>query len=151
MATHTKRDSGTGELTSGERSALAIGAVTVLLLVAFISKILYRRQQKKQHTIEEAATDNTLVDKPQLHSDCIPKATAGELDAGMSHELMSGGLVDATNVPMSELEAGSRRISTVIELGEIKIASMNELEGQDSMAQGQSSSKPEQPKYELPG
>lgn len=60
----------------------SISGAAVLVLVALL--LFYRR--RRRHTTRKPPSDG-YTDKPQLHSDCVPRAPPDELDAGMRHEL----------------------------------------------------------------
>lgn len=61
----------------------SISGVAILVLVAFL---LFRRRRRRRNAMRNPTSDG-YTDKPQLHSDCVPRAPPDELDAGMRHEL----------------------------------------------------------------
>lgn len=61
----------------------SISGVTILVLVAFL---LFCRRRRRRNAMKKPSSDE-YTDKPQLHSDCVPRAPPDELDAGMRHEL----------------------------------------------------------------
>lgn len=60
-----------------------VGSVAGVAILALMAFFLYRRRRISKRK----GLSNEYMDKPQLHSDCVPRAPPEELDAGMRHEL----------------------------------------------------------------
>ncbi|KAF7536429.1 hypothetical protein G7054_g4578 [Neopestalotiopsis clavispora] len=85
---------------SGSKAWMAgpvVGSIAGVLVLAIGAFLWYRRRMARRKPISEEH-----MDKPQLHSDCVPRPLPDELDAGMRHELPGDEARDQ-KVAMSEL------------------------------------------------
>ncbi|ETS79704.1 hypothetical protein PFICI_09557 [Pestalotiopsis fici W106-1] len=95
-----------------------VGSVSGIAIIALIIFLLYRRR-----TAKRTPHSDDFADKPQLHSDCVPRPLPEELDAGMRHELPGDEPRDQN-------------------------ALINELPAKESTTQGRTFGKIELPSYE---
>ncbi|KAF3025933.1 hypothetical protein E8E14_014940 [Neopestalotiopsis sp. 37M] len=85
---------------SGSQAWMAgpvVGSISGVAIVAVGIFLWHRRR-----TARRKPQSGDVTDKPQLHSDCVPRPPPDELDAGMRHEL-PGDEPGKWNAPMSEL------------------------------------------------
>lgn len=67
----------TTTLSSASIAGVVVGSVVATIIIVTVSLLWYRRRRKR--LIASKADKDVLFEKPQLHSDCLPRPDPSEL------------------------------------------------------------------------